>query len=181
MLKRHSSLRQAILGLRLSIARAGQAAQESHRQSKWGRPVCRQTACRRRKWTGGRTESESAKHGPEPKPDRTGTRSAQASSSLREKSLPMFGPDTLGCGLLAKGDEGYGLAGMLAGRIDVEARVEVTAFGRTGNQIRLLMLLHPTGGVLPEYVQDYVRRKSAGRARSPVTFASRDRQRSATR
>jgi hypothetical protein len=76
-------------------------------------------------------------------------------------------------GWMAEGEDGCGVAGLLEGEFDMESRLEVAAFGRTGDQIQLVMVLHRSGGALPESMKDYVRRKMrvAEKSRAPVTFA----------
>ena len=76
-------------------------------------------------------------------------------------------------GPMAEGDDGPGLAGQLDGDFDMESRLEVSKFGRTGNQIQLVIVLHPTGSVVPELMKAVVRRKMglAGGPRTPVAFA----------
>ena len=62
-------------------------------------------------------------------------------------------------GWMAEGEEGYGVAGLLDGDLDMEASVEVAGFGLKGDLIQLVMVLHRTGGVVPESVKAFVRRK----------------------
>jgi hypothetical protein len=76
-------------------------------------------------------------------------------------------------GWMAEGDDDAGIAGLLDGDFDMESRVEVRMFGRTEDQIQLVMLLHPTSGVLPGLMKSVVRRKMGltEASRAPVTFA----------
>ncbi len=77
-------------------------------------------------------------------------------------------------GWMAEGEDGCGVAGLLEGELDMESRLEVATFGRTGDQIQLVMVLHRSGGALPESMKDYVRRKMhlPTKSRAPVTFAA---------
>ena len=76
-------------------------------------------------------------------------------------------------GWMAEGEEGYGVAGLLDGDLDMAASVEVAVFGLKGDLIQLVMVLHRTGGALPESAQAFIRRKMglAENSRTPVTFA----------
>jgi hypothetical protein len=76
-------------------------------------------------------------------------------------------------GWTAREDEGYGVVGLLDGDFELESRFDVIGFGRTGDQIRLVIVMRSTGGVLPETVKEVVKRKMglANGAVAQVTFA----------
>jgi hypothetical protein len=68
-------------------------------------------------------------------------------------------------------DDARGLVGMLEGEFESDARIEIAAFGRQDDAILLRLVIHPTGGVLPDHIRGVVQRKlnRAEDRHAPVT------------